>query len=170
MWLVTRLVVQATKAASAAENPALMEITVERIAEGEVWPFLTEELLVGDTLEIRGPIGGYFTWRPTSEMPLMLIAGGSGVVPLMSMLRSRGHSTKRVSAALLYSVRKRESIIQQPELERLAAEESGRMRRRRLGSLGVRERVDRTRRFFGAANGDPALAADGSVGRNWRRQ
>jgi ferredoxin-NADP reductase len=111
--------------ASAAENPALMEITVERISEGEVSPFLTEELLVGDTLEIRGPIGGYFTWRPTFGMPLMLIAGGSGVVPLMSMLRSREHSTKRVSAALLYSVRKRENIIYQSELERLAAEADG---------------------------------------------
>jgi ferredoxin-NADP reductase len=104
-------------ASAAEENPALMEITVERIAEGEVSPFLTEELLVGDTLEIRGPIGGYFTWRPTSETPLMLIAGGSGVVPLMSMLRSREHSTKHV--------RKRESIIYQPELDRLAAQEGG---------------------------------------------
>jgi ferredoxin-NADP reductase len=111
--------------ASAAENPALMEITVERIADGEVSPFLTEELLVGDTLEIRGPIGGYFTWRPTFGAPLMLIAGGSGVVPLMSMLRSREHSSKRVSAALLYSVREREKIIYKPELERLASTKNG---------------------------------------------
>jgi ferredoxin-NADP reductase len=111
--------------ASATEDPALMEITVERIAEGEVSPFLTEELLVGDTLEIRGPIGGYFTWRPTFGAPLMLIAGGSGVVPLMSMLRSREHSAKRLSAALLYSVRKRENIIYKPELERLAATKNG---------------------------------------------
>src|SRR5215469_13820062 len=70
--------------ASAAEEPGQMEITVERIADGEVSPFLTGEFLVGDILEIRGPIGGYFTWRANAKAPLMLIAGGSGVVPLMS--------------------------------------------------------------------------------------
>jgi ferredoxin-NADP reductase len=111
--------------ASAAEDPAQMAITVERIVDGEVSPFLTEELLVGDTLEIRGPIGGYFTWRPSAQPPLMLIAGGSGVVPLMSMLRSRDRSTSRVPAALLYSVRKREGIIYRAELDRLAAKNDG---------------------------------------------
>jgi ferredoxin-NADP reductase len=111
--------------ASAAEEPAQMEITVERIAEGEVSPFLTGELVLGDTLEIRGPIGGYFTWRPSTPTPLMLIAGGSGVVPLMSMLRSRDRSTRRAPAALLYSVRNRESIVYRAELDQLAAKKDG---------------------------------------------
>lgn len=111
--------------ASAAEVSAQMEITVERIAEGEVSPFLTGELLVGDTLEIRGPIGGYFTWRPSTMTPLMLIAGGSGVVPLMSMLRSRDRSPSRAPAALLYSVRKREGIIYRGELDQLAKKTDG---------------------------------------------
>jgi ferredoxin-NADP reductase len=111
--------------ASAAEEPAQMEITVERIANGEVSPFLTGELQVGDTLEIRGPIGGYFTWRPSTQAPLMLIAGGSGVVPLMSMLRTRDRSAMRAPAALLYSARKRDGVIYRVELDRLAAKNDG---------------------------------------------
>jgi ferredoxin-NADP reductase len=111
--------------ASAAEDPSRMEITVERIAAGEVSPFLAGELVVGDTLEIRGPIGGYFTWRTCTRAPLMLIAGGSGVVPLMSMLRSRARSMVDVPAALLYSARTRESIIYRVELDRLAAKKDG---------------------------------------------
>jgi ferredoxin-NADP reductase len=111
--------------ASAAEEPAQMEITVERIANGEVSPFLTGELQVGDTLEIRGPIGGYFTWRPSTQAPLMLIAGGSGVVPLMSMLRTRDRAANRIPAALLYSARKRDGIIYRAELDGLAAKNDG---------------------------------------------
>jgi ferredoxin-NADP reductase len=111
--------------ASAAEEPSPVEITVERIAEGEVSPFLTEELRAGDTLEIRGPIGGYFTWRSYTQVPLMLIAGGSGVVPLMSMLRTRNRAGNRVPTALLYSARKRDGIIYRAELDGLAAKNDG---------------------------------------------
>jgi ferredoxin-NADP reductase len=111
--------------ASVAEEPGQMEITVERIAEGEVSPFLTAELIVGDTLEIRGPIGGYFTWRANTKAPLMLIAGGSGVVPLMSMLRTRDGSTMRGPTGLLYSARNLDSIIYRAELDRLAAKNDG---------------------------------------------
>ena len=111
--------------ASAAGEPVQMEITVERIADGEVSPFLTGELLAGDTVEIRGPIGGYFTWRPNLQAPLVLIAGGSGVVPLMSMLRTRDRSMIRAPAALLYSSRKREGIIYRAELDRLRAKNDG---------------------------------------------
>src|SRR5580658_5480974 len=75
--------------ASPAGHAPRIELTVERIGDGEVSPFLTEELHAGDTIELRGPIGGYFTWSPAIASPLMLIAGGSGVVPLMSMLRTR---------------------------------------------------------------------------------
>lgn len=111
--------------ASAAEEPARMEITVERIAVGEVSPFLTGEFRVGDTLEIRGPIGGYFTWRPATQAPLMLVAGGSGVVPLMSMLRTRDRAANRAPATLLYSSRNRDGIIYRAELDRLAAKNDG---------------------------------------------
>ena len=111
--------------ASPAEQPGPMEITVERIPDGEVSPFLTGELRMGDTLEIRGPIGGYFTWRTNTQVPLMLIAGGSGVVPLMSMLRTRDRAGSRAPATLLYSARKRDGIIYRAELDRLAAKNEG---------------------------------------------
>jgi ferredoxin-NADP reductase len=111
--------------ASPAGLNALVEITVERIAEGEVSPFLTEGLGVGDTIELRGPIGGYFTWKPEDSSPLMLIAGGSGIVPLMSMIRTRVKASSRVSGRLLYSSRNFEEIIYRAELERLAAYNDG---------------------------------------------
>jgi ferredoxin-NADP reductase len=111
--------------ASAAGTATRIELTVERIRDGEVSPFLTEELLVGDTIELRGPIGGYFTWDPGSASPLMLIAGGSGVVPLMSMLRTRGKVGSRVPARLLYSSRTAGDIIYGHELDRLAAHGDG---------------------------------------------
>ena len=105
--------------ASPPESPAL-EITVDRLDGGEVSPFLTDELRPGDVIELRGPIGGYFVWsasaRPTA---LLLMAGGSGVVPLMCMLRHRQRSGSTVSAALLYSSRTREDVIYHSELTEL---------------------------------------------------
>src|SRR5262245_38521628 len=71
--------------ASPTGDDRRIELTVECLSNGEVSPFLTQELLVGDSIELRGPIGGYFTWQPDHRAPLMLIGGGSGVVPLMSM-------------------------------------------------------------------------------------
>ena len=111
--------------ASPAGRAALVEITVERITDGEVSPFLTERLALGDTIELRGPIGGYFAWKPEDPSPLMLIAGGSGIVPLMSMLRTRIKASDRVSGRLLYSSRKFEEIIYRAELERFAANNDG---------------------------------------------
>jgi len=102
-----------------------VELTVECVSGGEVSPFLTEELRAGDTIELRGPIGGYFTWNPGSSSPLMLIAGGSGVVPLMSMLRTRNQPASKVPAKLLYSSRSAEDIIYRDELDRLAANRDG---------------------------------------------
>jgi ferredoxin-NADP reductase len=107
--------------ASPAGNAPRLELTVERISNGEVSPFLTEELMVGDTIELRGPIGGYFTWDTSSASPLMLIAGGSGVVPLMSMLRTRYRAGSHVPARLLYSSRTLEEIIYRQELDLLVA-------------------------------------------------
>jgi len=102
-----------------------VELTIERISDGEVSPFLTEELRAGDTIELRGPIGGYFTWDPAISSPLMLIAGGSGVVPLMSMLRTRYQVGSKIPAKLVYSSRLAEDIIYRDELDELAANRDG---------------------------------------------
>ena len=102
-----------------------VELTIERISDGEVSPFLTEELRAGDTIELRGPIGGYFTWDPAISSPLMLIAGGSGVVPLMSMLRTRYQVGSKIPARLVYSSRSAEDIIYRDELDELAANRDG---------------------------------------------
>jgi ferredoxin-NADP reductase len=97
-----------------------LELTVDRLDDGEVSPFLTDQLQPGDTIELRGPIGGYFVW-PTSERsrPLLLIGGGSGVVPLMCMLRHRQLTRSAVPAALLYSCRTRGDVIFHDELTAL---------------------------------------------------
>ena len=110
--------------ASPAGRAPRLELTVECVSGGEVSPFLIEELRAGDTIELRGPIGGYFTWNPGISSPLMLIAGGSGVVPLMSMLRTRSQAGSKVPAKLLYSSRSVEDIIYRDELE-LAANRDG---------------------------------------------
>jgi len=111
--------------ASPAGCAPSVELTVEHISDGEVSPFLTEELRAGDAIELRGPIGGYFAWDPGMSSPLMLIAGGSGVVPLMSMLRTRDQAGSKVPAKLLYSSRSAEDIIYRDELDRLAANRDG---------------------------------------------
>ena len=98
-----------------------VSLTVERIEDGEVSPYLTGELRAGDVLELRGPIGGYFTWDAARDGgPLFLVAGGSGVVPLMSMLRHRAAMRSRVPARLLYSARTVEEIFYRDELRRMA--------------------------------------------------
>jgi ferredoxin-NADP reductase len=111
--------------ASPSGRIALIEITIERISDGEVSPFLTEQLALGDTIELRGPLGGYFTWSPENHAPLMLIAGGSGIVPLMSMLRTRTQAVNRPPARLLYSSRQFEEIIYRSELDSLVAANDG---------------------------------------------
>jgi ferredoxin-NADP reductase len=98
-----------------------VELTVERIDDGEVSPCLTEELRAGDELELRGPIGGYFNWRNEDGGPLLLIAGGSGLVPLMAMLRHRAASASTVDARLLLSARSLEDVLYREELGELAA-------------------------------------------------
>jgi ferredoxin-NADP reductase len=108
--------------ASPPERPNLV-LTVERIDDGEVSPYLTDEARPGDRLELRGPIGGYFTWTATLPGPVQFVAGGSGIVPFMAMLRHRAHSRTRPAARLLYSSRTRDAIIYREELERLAADD-----------------------------------------------
>jgi ferredoxin-NADP reductase len=102
-----------------------LELTLEHVEEGEVSPFLLDVLAIGDAIELRGPIGGYFTWRPSDGGPLMLIAGGSGVVPLMSIVRTRAAAGDRTPARLLYSSRTQADIIYRGELDRLAHANDG---------------------------------------------
>ena len=102
-----------------------VELTVERLDDGEVSPYLAGELRPGDQLELRGPVGGYFVWEPGRGGPLLLVAGGSGVVPLMAMLRHRAATGSQVPARLLYSSRTIEDVIYRDELDRLAAAGDG---------------------------------------------
>jgi ferredoxin-NADP reductase len=116
---------QAQRSYSIASPPERPEVvlTVERLDDGEVSPYLTDEVRPGDHLELRGPIGGYFTWTATLPGPVQLVAGGSGMVPFMAMLRHRAHSPTRSPVRLLYSSRTRDTIIYREELERLATED-----------------------------------------------
>ena len=109
--------------ASAPEDERLV-LTVDRLDDGEVSPYLTDVLMAGDKLEFRGPIGGYFTWEAQDGGPLLLIGGGSGVVPLMAMIRHRVAVGSEVPARLLYSSRSYEEIIYRKELENLVARDS----------------------------------------------
>ncbi len=105
--------------ASPPEEAPRVTLTVERIDDGEVSPYLTEDLLVGDKLELRGPVGGYFVWEAQMGGPLLLVAGGSGIVPLMAMLRHRAAAGSTVATRLLYSSRSLEDVIYRHELDHL---------------------------------------------------
>src|SRR3954466_162301 len=106
--------------ASSPEEGTLM-LTVERLDDGEVSPYLTDELGPGDQLELRGPIGGYFVWRSHDGGPLLLVAGGSGLVPLMGMLRHRAARSSTVDSRLLLSARSGDDVLYRDELARLGA-------------------------------------------------
>jgi ferredoxin-NADP reductase len=118
---------QAERSYSIASAPdgARVELAVERLDDGEVSPYLAGELRQGDQLELRGPVGGYFVWEPSRGGPLLLVAGGSGVVPLMAMLRHRAASGSQVPARLLFSSRSLDEVIFREELERLEADDDG---------------------------------------------
>ncbi len=112
---------RAERAYSIASAPGeSLEITVERLEDGEVSPYLTGEVREGDRFEVRGPIGGYFVWRPENADPLLLVAGGSGVVPFRAMLRHRLLTSSTVPARLLYSSRSLADVIYRAELEQQA--------------------------------------------------
>jgi ferredoxin-NADP reductase len=109
---------QASREYSIASAPGEpISITVERLDDGEVSPYLTEELRTGDGIELRGPVGGYFVWDVEKGGPLLLVAGGSGVVPLRAMLRHRRRSGSDVPVRLLYSSRTLEDVIYREELD-----------------------------------------------------
>lgn len=111
--------------ASEPEHEGEVDITVERIDDGEVSSYLHDVVIPGDRLEVRGPIGGYFVWDGSMSDPLLLIAGGSGVVPLMAMLRHRAAVRANNPTALLYSSRKFEDVIYYGELDRLSKANGG---------------------------------------------
>ncbi len=106
--------------ASAPEREGEIDLTVERLEGGEVSPYLDDVLVVGDQVELRGPIGGYFVWEARMGGPLLLVGGGSGVVPLMSMLRHRVKAGSKAPVWLLYSVRSPIEVIYPGELKRLS--------------------------------------------------
>ncbi len=111
--------------ASSPEQAGQVELTVERLEEGEVSTYLHDVLIVGDQVELRGPIGGYFVWEASMGGPLLLVAGGSGIVPLMAMLRHRKAAGANVPVRLLYSSRTYDDIIYRSELESLHNDRSG---------------------------------------------
>jgi ferredoxin-NADP reductase len=103
--------------ASAPNAEGRIELTVERLPDGEVSPYLTQELVLGDRLELRGPIGGWFVWRTQQKEPIQLIAGGSGIAPLMSMIRARASAESTAPFRLLYSVREPGAVFFRDELK-----------------------------------------------------
>jgi len=111
--------------ASEPEREGEVDITVERINDGEVSTYLHDVVIQGDRIEVRGPIGGYFVWEAGSGEPLLLIAGGSGVVPLISMIRHRTAAGAKNPTSLLYSSRNFEDVIYRDELERLRSANNG---------------------------------------------
>jgi ferredoxin-NADP reductase len=102
-----------------------VELTIQRLDDGEVSPYLTDVLEVGDQVELRGPVGGWFVWREKQTAPVLLLAGGSGVVPLMAMIRARGTAHGKQPFRLIYSVRTPEDACYAPELTRRVRDEHG---------------------------------------------
>jgi ferredoxin-NADP reductase len=142
---------QAQRSYSIASEPGRdgqVDLTIERIPDGEVSPYFHDLVVVGDQVEVRGPIGGYFVWEPALSEPLLLVGGGSGVVPLMAMLRHRAAAGAATPAALLYSSRSWEDVIYRDELDRLAQSSPGLRiihtltRSQPEGWSGYRRRID----------------------------
>ena len=142
---------QAQRSYSIASAPgaAKVMLTIERLTDGEVSSYLAGDLRVGDQFELRGPIGGYFVWTAALGGPLFLVAGGSGIVPLMAMLRHRAAAKSNVPATLLFSSRSAADIIYAAELERLAEQRDGftlvhtLTREQPAGWQGFARRIDR---------------------------
>jgi ferredoxin-NADP reductase len=163
---------QAQRSYSIASPPedGHLALTVERLEDGEVSPYLVGELRPGDRFELRGPIGGYFVWDAAADGALNLLAGGSGVVPLMAMLRHRAAAGSEVPARLLYSARSLEDVIYREELEERLAADPGLAviytltRGQPAGWTGYARRIDETMlgEVFGHA-GDEGFYVCGST-------
>ena len=142
---------QAQRSYSIASPPedALLTLTVEHVDKGEVSPYLVQDIWAGDHFELRGPIGGYFVWTAAMGGPLSLIAGGSGIVPLMAMLRHRDRTKSCTPAVLLYSSRSLEDVIYRKELDTMAGRDPNfriantLTRKQPEGWMGYRRRIDK---------------------------
>jgi len=111
--------------ASAPRADGRIEFSIERLPNGEVSPYLTQDLAIGDLVELRGPIGGWFVWHERQAEPIQLVAGGSGIVPLMAMIRSRVATRSAAPFRLLYSVRNPDNVWYRDELQALSADGIG---------------------------------------------
>jgi len=107
--------------ASASNRDSRIEMTIERLPDGEVSPYLTREVAIGDRLELRGPIGGWFVWHSRQIEPVQLVAGGSGIVPLIAMIRARASAGSTAPFRLLYSVRDPRAVWYRDELHALGS-------------------------------------------------
>jgi ferredoxin-NADP reductase len=132
-----------------------VELTVQRVPDGEVSPYLVDEMRPGDEVELRGPIGGWFVWRPEEPGPVLLVAGGSGVVPLMAMVRERARSGGTAPFSLVYSVRSSEDVFYAEELAGLSGDGSG----LRVTLLYTRSAPPGTRRPVGRVSADDLSTA-----------
>jgi ferredoxin-NADP reductase len=112
-------------ASAGLDGVSTMELTVQRVPRGELSTWLCDIAMPGDQFEIRGPVGGYFTWSPERGEPVLLLAGGSGIVPLMAMIRTRSDAESRVPFRLLYSVRDPDTVIYSDELMRRVRDDHG---------------------------------------------
>ncbi|SDF76189.1 Ferredoxin-NADP reductase [Lentzea fradiae] len=110
---------------SLSSAPDSVELAVQRVDDGEVSPYLCDVLPVGARIELRGPVGGWFVWRPTDQAPVTLVAGGSGIAPLMAMIRTRALEASRVPFRLIYSVRTPDDVYFADELCHRAREDAG---------------------------------------------
>lgn len=117
--------VQRSYSISSAPDGDRVELAVQRVADGEVSPYLCDVLTVGSEIELRGPVGGWFVWRPADQAPVTLVAGGSGIAPLMAMIRTRAAEGSRVPFRLVYSVRTPDDVMFADELRRRAREDAG---------------------------------------------
>jgi ferredoxin-NADP reductase len=111
--------------ASAWSGSGPVELTVQRVEDGEVSTYLTDVFAAGDPVELRGPVGGWFVWRAAQTAPVLLVAGGSGIVPLMAMIRARGAARGRQPFRLVYSVRAPDDACYAGELGRRVRDDAG---------------------------------------------
>ena len=117
--------VQRSYSIASGPDQSTVELTVQRVPDGEVSSYLVGVAMRGDQIELRGPVGGYFTWDPEAPDPVLLVAGGSGIVPLMAMIRTRAEAGSRVPFRLVYSVRDPGSAIYAMELARRVRDDPG---------------------------------------------
>ena len=110
---------------SSPSNTRQIELSIERLADGEVSPFFHDAVVIGDEVELRGPLGGHFIWSPTDGGPLLLIGGGSGVVPLMSMIRHQQNAAPMIPVVLLLSARTWDDVLYRDELLEIDRSSSG---------------------------------------------